>query len=55
MDAILDVYARHEYDRRDRTYRAEPLLDSAGLPDPDLSSRCSPAGWTSSAARVGPC
>lgn len=35
-DAILDVYARHEYDRGTRPYRAEPLLDFAGLPEPDL-------------------
>jgi protein-tyrosine phosphatase len=35
-DAILDVYARHEYDRGSRPYRAEPLLDWAALPDPEL-------------------
>lgn len=35
-EAILDVYARHEYERGDRPYRAEPLLDFAGLPDSTL-------------------
>jgi len=35
-DAILDVFARQDYSRGEREYRAEPLLDWAGLPAPDL-------------------
>lgn len=35
-DAILDVFARQEYERGTTPYRGEPLLDFAGLPDPDL-------------------
>lgn len=35
-EAILDVYARHPYRRGDRPYRSEPLVDFAGLPDPEL-------------------
>ena len=35
-DAILDVYARHEYARGACAYRGEPMLDFAELPDPEL-------------------
>jgi len=35
-DAILDVYARRDYVHSDTPRRAEPLLDFAGLPDPEL-------------------